>query len=538
MGALPALIQQMLQPAFYPHPVQPPVQLLQTHISYILLTGDFAYKVKKHVSFGFLDFTTLEKRHYFCQEELRLNQRLSPSLYLAVKAIGQKEGHFCWADKSQPVDVVEYAVQMRQFAQDGLFSHLFQSGQLTPELMQELGKLVAEFHAIADTTPEIRDFGSRIAIQRVDESNYGISVPYIGRSQTQRQYDETRAFTTQFFEQHAGWFEARQLDDKIRECHGDLHLNNVCLVRDKNLEPDKNLEKIQIFDCIEFNQDFRNIDVIYDVAFMVMDLEFQGRADLANVFLNTYLEQTGDYWGAVLLPLYLSMRASIRGNVNALALDDPAIADTEKAIFQQRSQDYYHLAWRYTQRQPGYLVMMSGLSGSGKSTVARQLAPALNAIHIRSDAVRKHLCGISLRSRGDQGGAVNSGIYTPEMTQMTYARVLELGIFLAQQGWPVILDAKYDRQSLRETAIATAEATHLPLHIVQCTAPIAVLKDRLERRTGDVADATADLLTSQLQTAEPLTEQEQAIAFILHTEQDLEPQLSAFLSKCREGNKS
>jgi uncharacterized protein len=524
-ATLPELIRQMLQPEFYPHTVQEPVQLLQTHISYVLLTGEFAYKVKKPANFGFLDFSTLEKRHYFCQEELRLNRRLSPDLYLTVKAIAQEGDRYRFAEETEPSaiaeSITEYAVQMRQFPQEGLFSHLFQAGKLTPELVRQLGVVVAEFHAIAETNPEIRNYGSRTAVQRVDANNYSISKAFIGQSQTQQQYDETRSFTTRFFEHHADWFTQRQMDEKIRECHGDLHLNNVCYYQNT----------IRIFDCIEFTPDFRNIDVIYDAAFMVMDLEFQGRGDLANLFLNSYLEQTGDYWSAALLPLYLSMRAYIRANVNALALDDPAISEADKTNYLQRSKDYYRLAWRYAKRSPGRLVMMSGLSGSGKSIVACQIAQQLNAIHIRSDAVRKRLAGISLKARGDQGGIANSGIYTPEMTQLTYERMLELGIFLAQQGWSVVLDAKYDRVNLRQAVLEAAQTAQIPIRIVQCTAPVKVLRDRLQRRIGDVSDATADLLDIQIKADEPLTEGERAIATILQTEETLEPQMSDLVAQ-------
>lgn len=512
---LPSLIQQMLQPDFYPHPVQEPIQLLQTHISYVFLTGEYAYKVKKPANFGFLDFTSLEKRRHFCHEELRLNQRLSPDLYLAVLPIVENAGQYQLGAVDSVQTAVEYALQMRQFPQTMLLSHLFEDEKLTPKIVQQLALQVAVFHASAVTSPEVTAYGSIASVQQVDTNNHAISTPFIGTSQIQTQQDETHAFTTQFFEQHADWFAQRQTQGKIRECHGDLHLNNVCLYQDN----------IQIFDCIEFNQEFRNIDVIYDVAFMVMDLEFRGRVDLANLFLNTYLEQTGDYTGAALLPLYLSMRAYIRGNVNSLALNDPAISTAEKAEFLQRGQAYYRQAWDYTRRSRGRIILMSGLSGSGKSTVARQLAQKLNAIHVRSDAVRKHLAEIPLYQRGDRGGEVGSGIYTPEMTQKTYGALLELGLLLAQQGWSVILDAKYDRHALRQPVLASAIAAHIPIKIVQCTAPIEVLCDRLNHRTNDIADATAALLESQIKTAEPLTDSEQPFAVTLQTDQPLEPQL-------------
>jgi uncharacterized protein len=514
-ATLPPLIQQMLQTDFYPHPVQEPIQLLQTHISYVFLTGEYAYKVKKPINFGFLDFTSLEKRRYFCHEELRLNRRLSPDLYLAVLPIVEKAGQYQFGVVDLVQTAAEYALQMQQFPQEMLLSHLFQDGKLTPKIVQQLAIQVAEFHASAITNPDVTAYGSVASVQQVNTNNHAISTPFVGTAQTQQQLDETRAFTTQFFEQHADWFVQRQINGKIRECHGDLHLNNVCFYQDQ----------IQIFDCIEFNEEFRNIDVIYDVAFMVMDLEFRGRLDLANLFLNTYLEQTGDYIGAALLPLYLSMRAYIRGNVNSLALNDPAISALDKAEFLQRAQAYYHQAWDYSRGSKGRLILMSGLSGSGKSTVARQLAQTLNAIHVRSDAVRKHLAEIPLHQRGDRGGTFGSGIYTPEMTQKTYDALLELGVLLVQQGWPVILDAKYDRQSLRQPILEAAIAAQIPIKIVQCTAPIEVLRDRLNRRTHDIADATADLLESQIKAAEPLTDAEKAVAITLQTDHPLEPQL-------------
>jgi uncharacterized protein len=519
-ATLPPLIEQMLRPRFYPHPVQEPIQLLQTHISYILLTGEYVYKIKKSIQFGFLDFTTLEKRQYFCHEELRLNRRLSPELYLGVLPIIERAGQYQFGLDDTAQTVAEYTLQMREFPQEMLLSYLFQNSKLIPEIVQQLAMQVAAFHSSALTNPEVTAYGSVASVQKVDTSNHAISAEFIGISQTQQQFNETHAFAAQFFERYADWFAQRQTEGKIRECHGDLHLNNVCIYQNN----------LRIFDCIEFNQEFRNIDIIYDAAFLIMDLEFGGRIDLANLFLNTYLEQTGDYKGATLLPLYLSMRAYIRGNVNSLALNDPTISATDKTAFLQRAQAYYRQAWEYTQRMfsakrsPSRLILMSGLSGSGKSTVARQLAQKLNAIHIRSDAVRKHLAQMPLYQRGDRG-RLGSGIYTLEMTQRTYDRLLELGLLLAQQGWPVILDAKYDRRSLRQPVLEAANSAQIPVTIVECTAPTEVLRDRLKRRTNDIADATADLLNSQVEAAEPLTDEEKAVAVVLHTDRALEPQL-------------
>lgn len=514
-AALPSLIQRMLQPDFYPHPVQTPVQLLQTHISYVFLTGEFAYKVKKPTQFGLLDFSTLEQRAYFCQEELRLNRRLSPDLYLAVLTIYKegKDGGYCLNTPPYPgAEIVDYALQMQQFDQDGLFSHLLNQGQLTAAHLQQLGQLVARFHGAATTSPEIQANGTLESLQAIDEENYTLTQAFIGQSQTREQWQQTRSFTQHFWRDHQDWLRQRQ--GKIRECHGDLHLNNVCLYQDQ----------IQIFDCIEFCREFRNIDVIYDVAFMVMDLDFHDRPDLANIFLNTYLEKTGDYAGALLLPAYLSMRATIRGNVNSMTAQNTPAPDHDASSPWQTAKDYFALAHEYTQLQPGRILLMSGLSGSGKSTVARHLAPQFRAIHIRSDAVRKHLAGVPL----DQSGMDQVNIYTSAMTQRTYQRLAEWGISLAQMGWTVILDAKYDRVELREQVITQAALAHIPVQILFCTAPVAELRSRLQNRQGDISDATPDILSSQQQTFQNFTTVEKSKLTQFATHQDLDAQLTSF----------
>jgi aminoglycoside phosphotransferase family enzyme/predicted kinase len=503
MTVLPTLIQQMLKPEFYPHPVAEPIDLIQTHISYVLLTGEYAYKVKKPVNFGFLDFTALAQRKYFCEEELRLNQRGAPHLYLEVLPITSVNNQLHLNGEGEPI---EYVLKMCQFPQEALFIHLFEKGKLTEKWMEDLGRVVAKFHAHAQTNDAIRSFGHIARVREAIDQNYEQTEQYISGPQTQEQFDQTRNFTDQFFQEQQALFANRIASNRIRECHGDLHLGNICLWKDQ----------ILLFDCIEFNPSFRFVDVMYDVAFVVMDLEAQKRPDLANAFLNTYVEETGDWEGLQVLPLYLIRQAYVRAKVTSFLLDEPEISEEAKAEAKKKAAHYYQLAWQYTQKHQGQLILMSGLSGSGKSTVARYFARRLQAIHIRSDAVRKHLGGISLYEKGGEK------LYTPAMTEQTYRHLLNLGIRLAAQGYAVILDAKYDQQIFRITALEQAQVNHLPFHIFYCTAPLEVLRDRLQRRKGDITDAGVDLLEQQLQTTQPFKELEQPYIKTLDTTQSLE----------------
>jgi aminoglycoside phosphotransferase family enzyme/predicted kinase len=493
-----ALIEQMQQPQFYPHAVRQPIELVQTHVSYVLLTGDYAYKLKKAVNFGFLDYSTLAKRKYFLQEEISMNSAIAPELYLEVVPITQAGDKFSLSGEEE---AVEYALKMRQFPQENLFINLFEAGKLSIEQMEELGKIVAQFHAKAATNDYISSFGTVAKVREAFDENYQQTEQYVGRVQTQQQLVETKAFTDSFFAEREDLFQARIDNHKIKECHGDLHLKNICLWQDK----------IQLFDRIEFNEPFRFVDVMYDVAFAVMDLDARGRKDFGNAFLNTYLEQTGDWEGVQLLPLYLSRQAYVRAKVTSFLLDDPAISEKVKQEASQTAADYYQQAWEYTQPTQGKLILMSGLSGSGKSTVAKAIARKTGAIQIRSDAVRKHLAGIVLDAKG------SDEIYSSEMSQRTYDRLLELGMLLAKAGFTVILDAKYDLISLREPAIAAAKTNQIPLQIINCTAPLDIISDRLSSRSGDISDATADLLASQQATAEDFTEAEQVYVTTVDT---------------------
>ena len=510
--SIPAVIEQMMQPGFYLHAVKEPIELIQTHCSYVLLTGDYVYKLKKPVNFGFLNYSTLEGRKHFCEEELRLNQRTAPEIFLEVVPITQDGDKYLLRGTGE---AVEYALKMHQFPQETLFSQMFERGELQEQQIAELGRVVARYHESAATSGYISSFGEASGVRTGFDENYKQTEKYIGIAQTQQQFNQTKDYTEKFFRDRTELFKSRIANNFIRECHGDLHLRNICLWQDK----------IMLFDCIEFNEQFRFVDVIYDVAFAMMDLEARNRKDLGNIFLNTYIEETGDYEGLQLLPLYLSRQAYVRAKVTSFLLDDKGVSETAKQEAISTAANYYKQAWQYTKPSQGKLILMSGLSGSGKSTTARYLARELGAIHLRSDAIRKHLARIPLLQRG------GDDLYTAEMSQKTYSRLMELGIMLARLGFSVILDAKYDKQQLRGDVIEQADEHQIPLTIINCTAPEKILRQRLVKRMGDVADATADLLPSQMKSAEPFTEKEKLYLKILDTTQPRDAQLKQVISQ-------
>jgi uncharacterized protein len=504
-STLPPLFQKMLRPEFYPHPVQEPIGFVQTHISYVFLTGDYAYKAKKPMNFGFLDYSTLEKRQHFCTEELRMNQRGAPGLYLDVLPITQSGEDF---ELGGTGEAVEYVVKMRQFPETALLSSISDRGELTEELLVRLAKAIAQFHKTCPSSDYVRSFGEVAQIRQAFDENYEQTVGYIGGPQTQQQFNETKAYTDRFFAERGELFGDRIQNNWIRECHGDPHLGNICLWEDQ----------LMLFDCIEFNESFRLVDVMFDVAYIVMELEMRQRPDLSAIFVSTYVEETGDWEGLQVLPIYVNRQTYVRAKVTSFMLNDPSVPEAEKKKGSEKAALYYRLAWEYSKPKQGKLFLTCGLSGSGKSTTARELARQTGGIYIRSDAVRKHLGGIALDQRG------GDELYSAEMTEKTYGKLMELGMTLAKQGYTVILDAKYDRQALRGTVIEAAKAAGITLQIMHCDAPLEVLGDRLRQRTGDIADATADLLPQQ--SLEPFSDLEKPYVKTIDTTKDIAAQLS------------
>ncbi len=426
--SLPAVIQSMLQPAFYPHPVtEAPIKLVQTHVSYVLLTGDWVYKVKKSVDFGFLDYSTLDRRKMFCDREIELNRRGVEGLYVETVPIYQNGNSHTLEDGGEPV---EYAVKMHQFPQEDLFSARFEAGELPRSRIVELAKRVADFHLSAPTDETIRTYGVADQVKSALDQNFEQTQGYIGGPQTQTQYDETKAWTDAFFADNGALLQSRVDNHWIRNGHGDLHLGNICLWQDQ----------VALFDCIEFNEPFRFVDTMFDIAYIVMDLEVAGREDLSKIFLNQYVEETGDYEGLEILPLYVSRQAYVRAKVTSFMLSDASVPEGDRRAASQSAAAYYKQAHAYTIAPEGKLMMMCGVSGSGKSTIAKKIADQYaqdqglkqKTIIIRSDAVRKHLGNVLLDEHAPDS------LYTADMSAKTNQRLQDLGVDQVKRGYTEI----------------------------------------------------------------------------------------------------
>lgn len=493
-----ALVEALQSPACVDHGVDR-FQLLETHISYVLLTGRYAYKIKKPVSLPFLDFSTLENRKLYLEEELRLNRRTAPELYLDIVAIT--------GDEASPVingsgPILEYALKMGQFAQDARLDRVASRGELRLDHIRCLARDVAEFHRCIPVADRQTPFASSERLhdevmgnfQTVQSFAEAASLPVILEPLA-----ELKRWSARSLAGNNAHFRRRKRDGFVRECHGDMHLANIALLNDRAVP----------FDCIEFNENLRWIDVMSDVAFLLMDLDYRGHPGLARLFLNTYLEQTGDYSGLALLRHYLTYRAMVRATVSSIRLGQ-AVRDRNHELEQLLA--HLILAERYTGvPRPRALVITHGLSGSGKSWLAEQLVMSTDAIRIRSDVERKRII------KGD--------LYSPAATARTYTRLAELARAVLDAGYSAVVDATFLRRSQRHQFMELADERSVPFLIVKTQAPENLLAQRLAERAirrDDPSDATLPVLDKQRRSIQPLTEREAEMTITVDTSRVLD----------------
>ena len=472
-------------------------QLLETHISSVILAGDYAYKLKKPLDFGFLDFTTLERRRHFCEEEIRLNGRLAPAIYLDVVPVTGSVEAPVLDGKGAPV---EYAVRMCRFAQDSLLDRLAASGELPLALMDAVAVQVADFHRQAARAAAGSEFSTAQAAFFPVEENFEQLRPLISDADAAQRLarveDWSRARYTHLREHVA----TRGASGCVRECHGDLHLGNVVLIDGE----------VAIFDGIEFNERMRWTDVFADVAFLLMDLDHRGLAAHGNRFLNSYLEHSGDYAGVALLTWYAVYRAMVRAKIAALRLTQPLDAEARAQVLEEY-RSYTALALRYTGEPRPALCITHGLSGSGKSTVAGLAVDRFGLLRLRSDVERKRLHGLDASARTDS--ALGGGIYDADATRATYARLAELAGQLLEAGHSVLVDATFLEAAQRQPFAALARRLGVPFAILDIEVSMETLQRWLRERQAQGADASeADLAVVEQQVAgrEPLAGDELA----------------------------
>lgn len=497
---LPPLIQALRDPARYPGAVTR-VELVQTHISWVLLAGDFAYKIKKPVKLSFLDFSTLALRQKYCQDELRLNRRFAPDLYLEVVGIFNTRQDPQWHGSGAPI---EFAVKMHRFDESARLDHVCKRGELQPRHLSALADAIVAFHQKAAVAPADSRFGSGQHILQPALDNFTDLLRLLPDDGLQPRLSALQASTQSQFTQLAPLMQARQQAGWVRECHGDLHLANMVLIN----------ERVQLFDCIEFNEDLRWMDVASEIAFVYIDLLAHQQPGLADWLLDEVLSRSGDYEAARLLRFYAVYRAMVRAKVAALRCAQER-GDTSEV------EAYVALAERLLAPVPLRLVITHGLSGCGKTVASDALLqadPHASTLRLRSDVERKRLFGLA-RSAAS-GSGVDDGIYAADAHQRTYGHLREQAAMLLRAGWSVVVDAAFLKRADRDAFSALARQMGAGFNILAPQATPEQLRQRIVARSAagrDASEANLAVLAQQMKTIEPLATDESG--FICHSDE-------------------
>lgn len=496
-------IKKLLSNRAFNHPTLR-LGLIETHVSWVLLTGKYAYKIKKPVNFGFLDFSTLKKRKHFCEEELRLGQLFAPEIYLAVVPItGTLEQPKINGDTGP---ILEYAIKMCEFSQNSLLTTLLKKGKLNTLLIDQLGQLIANFHKKTPTAPKKSHFGLPSEVHAPTQQNFEQIMPLLRKPSDIEQIKRIEKWANKQFRSHQKIFEARKKQGFIRDCHGDLHLANIILYHGKLI----------LFDRLEFNKDLRWTDVIADLAFLAMDLSGKKQPELANQLINTYLQFTGDYEGSYVLAYYLSYRAVVRAKISLFRLNQKNLSDNEKFDILNDYYSFINLAESYTQPKKPCLIIMHGLAGSGKSTIAKKIAINYGGIQISSDIIRKELFNLSLYE--NSYSAPFKGIYTSEATEKTYFKLLDLAKIVINAGFITLIDATFLLHSQRVLFYKLAKHLRVPFYIFHCQINDSEINQRLKdrsRQKNPISEADLSILKLQKKLIEPLSTTEQKHTLII-----------------------
>ncbi|MES0349538.1 MAG: AAA family ATPase [Desulfobacteria bacterium] len=511
------IFRAMETPAFYPHPVLS-IEQRETHISKVFLTGSYVYKIKKPVNLEFLDFTTLKKRLHFCHQEVILNRRLTHNVYLDVVPITFEDGQYYLAGPGAPV---EYAVKMRQLPEDRSMVRLLRRGKIDKEALEELSRILARFYSQAPTGGNINTFGSWETVWTNCEENFRQTEMFIERILDERMFQIVRAATRSFLRRWQDLFEHRLERKKIRDCHGDLRTGHIYFA-----------DEIQILDCIEFNERFRYGDIASDLAFLAMDLDYEGHPKIAQDLLEAYVQYTKDQDVFVLLDFYKCYRAFVRVKVDCFRLQKGNLGKQETSSLLRQTRKYMDLAYRYAvQFTRPTLWVVCGMPASGKSTIAKKLAETLDVKVLRSDVIRKGLFRLQPDEKIDV--PFEKGIYSKGASSLTYGRLLLLAQDEIEKGYSAILDATYNSRHHRSEVLRLAKDMDTNLMFVECTCPEAILKERLMSReeTSSVSDARLRHYAKIKARFEPLNEVRDEMHISVDTERSLQESMEHILSR-------
>ncbi|CAA0118573.1 putative protein [BD1-7 clade bacterium] len=519
-------IECLLDAKCYPHPVSD-FKLRETHISWVILTGDFAYKIKKPVDYGFVDFSRLSDRHFFCKREVELNRQFTKDIYLDVVGVIQTADGFQIANLSIDGELqdtegklIDYAIRMTQFDDNQQLDHLASRGELTTNMCIQTARMLAGIHqSLSPLYPKPGELGSPERLKDAVAEDFDLIFRSPHTPEHAEQLKQLEKYWNAFFQNHLQAFNARIKEGFVHDGHGDTHLGNIVLIDNDPV----------LFDCIEFNDNFRVMDCMGEIGFLTMDVESKGLMKQSNALLNEYLEQTGDYGGLYVLNLFRIHYALVRAKINLVKCDPKAPDYTNQPDF-LTYQSYFALADSYCQErrhQEPALLIMHGLSGSGKSTVAGAIASTMGGIRIRSDVERKRLFGLGCNDPSDKK------IYTSQASDMTFSRLTTLAELVLEQGFTCIVDATFLHKARRKPLQKLAQRLNVPCVIVSCELKTETMTQRLierEKRGDDVSEATVEIMQQQALHQEPLTPAEKANTIVVSTDNGIPENLQQLIS--------